>query len=72
MVWIALAAMALLESGEDPYELVERRPPGRIQIMVPYWIYSRVSTFLTAIQSSGKPKEYLISILEGHARRLNL
>ena len=64
--------MTSLRTEEDPYELVERRSSGHIQIMIPYWIYSRVSTFLTAIQSSAKPDEYLRSILEGHARRLDL
>ena len=72
MVCISLEAMTLLRTEEDPYELAERQPPGHIQIMIPYWIYSHVSAFLTAIQSSAKPDEYLISILEGHARRLDL
>jgi len=72
MVCISLGAMTSLRTEEDPYELAERQPPGHIQIMIPYWIYGRVSTFLTAIQSSAKPEEYLVSILEGHARRLGL
>jgi hypothetical protein len=64
--------MASIESWKDPYELEERKPPGHIQVTIPFWIYSRINTFLVAIQSSAKPEDYIVSILEGHAGRLNL
>jgi len=66
--------MVPVESSEDPNELIqlERKRPGHVQVTIPYWIYSRVAEFLTAIQSSAKPKEYIVAILEGNVRRLNV
>ena len=64
--------MASIASWKAPYELEERKPAGHIQVAIPFWIYSRINTFLFAIQSSAKPEEYIVSILEGHAGRLNL
>ena len=66
--------MVPVEPWEDPYELVqvERKRPDYIQVTIPYWIYSRVAEFLTTIQSSAKPEEYMVAILEGNVKRLNL
>jgi len=51
---------------------VERRRPGYIQVTIPYRIYRRVVEFLAAIQSSARPEECVVAILEGDVRRLNL
>lgn len=32
--------------------------------MIPYWIYSRISELLAAIQSSAKPEDYVAAILK--------
>jgi len=46
--------------------------PGHIAVMVPYWVYRRICHALVAMGSSTKPEEYIVAILEGHVRRLNL
>jgi hypothetical protein len=43
---------------------VERKSPGHVQVTIPYSIYSRVVEFVTAIQSSAKPEEYIVPILK--------
>ena len=51
---------------------VDCEPPGDIQVMIPYWIYRRICRLLVAVQSAAKPEDYIVAVLEGHARRLNL
>jgi hypothetical protein len=53
-------------------ESVDCEPPGDIQVMIPYWIYRRICNLLVAVQSAAKPEDYIVAVLEGHARRLNL
>lgn len=43
-----------------------------IAIMIPYWVYRRVCDTLVAMGVTTKPEDYIIAILEGHVRRLNL
>jgi hypothetical protein len=40
--------------------------------MIPYWIYRRICNLLVAVESAAKPEDYIVAVLEGHARRLNL
>ena len=53
-------------------ESVGCEPPGDIQVMIPYWIYRRICNLLVAVQSAAKPEDYIVAVLEGHVRRLNL
>jgi hypothetical protein len=46
--------------------------PRFIEVMIPYWIYRRVCTALTAMGVTTKPEDYIVAILEGHVRMLNL
>jgi len=46
--------------------------PGHIAVMVPYWVYRRIWHALVAMGASTKPEEYIVAILEGHVRKLNL
>jgi hypothetical protein len=50
----------------------DEKTPDFIQVMIPYWIYRRVCTALTFMGSSTKPEDYIVAVLEGHVRRLNL
>jgi hypothetical protein len=43
-----------------------------MQIMIPRWVYNRIVTLLVAVQSAAKPEAYIVAVLEGHVRRLNL
>jgi hypothetical protein len=48
------------------------KAPGHIALMIPYWIYRRVCAALTAMGATTKPEDYIVAVLEGHVRRLNL
>jgi len=43
-----------------------------IAVVIPNWIHGRVCELLRAAQSGAKPEEYIVAVLEGHVRRLNL
>ena len=53
---------------EEPVD----RGEGHISVMIPYWIYSRVCNALTAMGADTKPEDYIVAVLEGHVRRLNV
>ena len=53
-------------------EPLASEPPDLIQVMIPRWVYNRIVTLLVAVQSGAKPEDYIVAVLEGHARRLNL
>jgi len=52
-------------------------PPDRVQITIPRWVYNRIAVLPVAAQageyvSNAKVEEYVVAVLEGHARKLNL
>jgi hypothetical protein len=53
-------------------EPLSREPPELMQIVIPKWIYNRIVTLLVAVQSGADPEDYIVAVLEGHVRRLNL
>jgi len=46
--------------------------PDQMQVMIPRWVYNRIVTLLVAVQSGADPEDYIVAVLEGHVRRLNL
>lgn len=53
-------------------EPLSSEPPELMQIVIPKWIYNRIVTLLVAVQSGADPEDYIVAVLEGHVRRLNL
>lgn len=53
-------------------EPLRSEPPELMQIVIPKWIYNRIVTLLVAVQSGADPEDYIVAVLEGHVRRLNL
>lgn len=53
-------------------EPLNSEPPDLMQVMIPRWVYNRIVTLLVAVQSGAKPEDYIVAVLEGHVRRLNL
>jgi hypothetical protein len=53
-------------------ESLSSEPPDLMQVMIPKWIYNRIVTLLVAVQSGADPEDYIVAVLEGHVRRLNL
>lgn len=49
-----------------------REPPDLVQVTIPRWVYNRIVTLLVAVQSGADPEDYIVAVLEGHVRRLNL
>jgi hypothetical protein len=47
-------------------------PPDLVQVMIPRWVYNRIAVLLIAAQGGAKVEEYIVAVLEGHMRRLNL
>lgn len=48
-----------------------------MQITIPRWTYNRIDVLLVAANggekvSGARVEEYIVAVLEGHARRLNL
>jgi hypothetical protein len=43
-----------------------------MQVMIPHWVYDRIATLMVAAQSATQPEDYIVAVLEGHVRRLNL
>jgi hypothetical protein len=43
-----------------------------VRVMIPRWTRNRIEALLVAAQSAAEPEEYIVAVLEGHARRLNL
>lgn len=44
----------------------------QMEVMIPRWVYNRIVTLLVAVQSGAKPEDYIVAVLEGHVRKLNL
>jgi hypothetical protein len=53
-------------------EPLDSEPCDLVQIMIPRWAHSRIEALLVAAQSAAEPENYIIAVLEGHVRRLNL
>ncbi|MGA2237766.1 MAG: hypothetical protein ABSG74_00990 [Candidatus Bathyarchaeia archaeon] len=53
-------------------EPLSSEPPDLVQVTIPKWIYNRIVTLLVAVQSGADPEDYIVAVLEGHVRRLNL
>ena len=53
-------------------EPLASEPPDLMQVTIPRWVYNRIATLLVAVQSGAKPEDYIVAVLEGHVRRLNL
>jgi hypothetical protein len=53
-------------------EPLNSEPRDLMQVMIPRWVYNRIVTLLVAVQSGAKPEDYIVAVLEGHVRRLNL
>jgi hypothetical protein len=53
-------------------EPLSSEPPDLVQVMIPRWVYNRIVTLLVAVQSGAAPEDYIVAVLEGHVRRLNL
>ena len=47
-------------------------PPDLVQIMIPRWVYNRIAVLLIAAQGGAKVEDYVVAVLEGHMRRLNV
>jgi len=53
-------------------EPLASEPPDLVQIMIPRWVYNRIAVLLIAAQGGAKVEDYVVAVLEGHMRRLNL
>jgi hypothetical protein len=53
-------------------EPLSSEPSDLMQVMIPKWVYNRIVTLLVAVQSGADPEDYIVAVLEGHVRRLNL
>jgi len=53
-------------------EPLASEPPDLMEIMIPRWIYNRIAVLLIAAQGGAKVEDYIVAVLEGHMRRLNL
>jgi hypothetical protein len=53
-------------------EPLDSEPCDPVQTMIPRWTHSRIEALLVAAQSAAEPENYIIAVLEGHVRRLNL
>jgi hypothetical protein len=52
-------------------------PPDLVQIMIPRWVYKRIAALLTAANAgeyvdNERIEGYVVAVLEGHVRKLNL
>jgi hypothetical protein len=46
--------------------------PDLVQVMIPRWVYNRIAVLPIAAQCGAKVEDYIVAVLEGHMRRLNL
>jgi hypothetical protein len=53
-------------------ESVNCEPSELLHVMIPRWTHSRIEALLVAAQSAAEPDDYIVAVLEGHVRRLNL
>jgi len=70
---LALAAASSPTCGDArAMEPLSREPPDLVQITIPRWVYNRIAVLLIAAQGGAKVEDYVVAVLEGHMRRLNL
>jgi hypothetical protein len=58
-------------------EPLAREPPDRTEIMIPRWVYNRIAALLAAANAgeyvdNERVEIYVVAVLGGHARRLDL
>ena len=58
-------------------EPLASEPPDRIGMMIPRWVYNRIAVLLAAANAgeyvgNERVERYIVAVLEGHMRRLNL
>jgi hypothetical protein len=58
-------------------ESLASEPPDRVGILIPRRVYNRIAVLLLAANggeyvSNERVEEYVVAVLEGHVRRLNL
>ena len=51
---------------------LEADSSDHVQITIPRWVYNRIAVLLIAAQGGVKVDDYIVAVLEGHARKLNL
>ena len=52
-------------------------PPDLMETMIPHWVYNRIAALLAAANAgeyvgNERVEGYVVAVLEGHVRRLNL
>jgi hypothetical protein len=52
-------------------------PPDLKEILIPRWVYNRIAALLAAANAGEyvddeRIRKYIVAVLEGHVRRLNL
>jgi hypothetical protein len=53
-------------------EPLNSEPSDLVQVMIPRWTHKRIEALLIAAESAAETEHYIVAVLEGHARRLNL
>jgi predicted transcriptional regulator len=58
-------------------EPLASEPPDRIEMMIPRWVYNRIAALLAAANAgeyvdNERVERYVVAVLEGHIRRLNI
>jgi hypothetical protein len=53
-------------------EPVNSEASDLVRVMIPRWTHSRIEALLVAAQSAAEPEDYIVAVLEGHVRSLNL
>jgi hypothetical protein len=51
---------------------VNSEPSDLVQIMIPRWTNNRIEALLVTAQSAMEPEDYIVAVLKGHVRSLNL
>ena len=70
--WVSLSAYELYVRHGWAMASLSSDSPDQMEVMIPRWVYNRIVTLLVAVQSGAKPEDYIVAVLEGHVRRLNL
>jgi len=77
-VWVSLCGVGFPSAHiSDVLDLqimepLASKPPELVQITIPRWIYNRIAVLLIAAQGGAKVEDYIVAVLKGHMRRLNL
>jgi hypothetical protein len=53
-------------------EPLNSEPADLVQIMILRFTRNRIEALLVEAQSAMEPQDYILAVLEGHVRRLNL